>query len=134
MTSFRIILIKYGFIIFTILTFLSLGICLYILYKETMGAPGREAHRIEEQRIEEQRIEEQRIEEQRIEEQRINDLVLDTELTNIEILALEQQMEIFKLCKKILKNKIIEEKMNEDVLVIVNPDGQQLQLGTKIIN
>jgi len=119
MTSFSIILINYGFIIFTILTFLSLGICLYILYKETMGEPGREAHRREAHRREEQRI---------------NDLVLDTELTNIEILALEQQMEILKLCKKILKNKIIEEKMNEDVLVVVNPDGQQLQLGTKIIN
>ena len=120
MTSFSIILINYGFIIFTILTFLSLGICLYILYKETMGEPGREAHRREAHRREAHRRE----------AQRINDLVLDTELTNIEILALEQQMEILKLCKKILKNKIIEEKMNEDVLVVVNPDGQQL--GTKI--
>jgi hypothetical protein len=30
--------------------------------------------------------------------------------------------------------RVIKKPLNEDVVVIVNPDGQQLQLGTKIID
>jgi len=60
----------------------------------------------------------------------------DLQLDDIEIRALNEQMEIIEL-KKILEEKMIDEKildkMNEDVVVIVNPNGQQLQLGT-IIN
>jgi len=59
----------------------------------------------------------------------------DLQLDDIEIRALNEQMEIIEL-KKILEEKMVDEKifdkMNEDVVVIVNPDGQQLQLGTKI--
>ena len=29
---------------------------------------------------------------------------------------------------------IIKKPINEDVIIIVNPDGRQLQLGTKIID
>ena len=59
----------------------------------------------------------------------------DLQLEDIEMRALNEQMEIIEL-KKILEEKMVGEKifdkMNEDVVVIVNPDGQQLQLGTKI--
>ena len=41
--------------------------------------------------------------------QRIKDLQLETELSEIEIRAIEQQLEILELCKKILNNKIKEE-------------------------
>ena len=105
----KIIIDKYGFIIFAIITFLSFGVCLYKLCKETR------------------------------ETQRRDNLQLELELTEIEIRALEQQLEITELFKKILEEKMNEEKMNEEkmneeVVVIVNPDGKQLQLGTKINN
>ena len=65
-----------------------------------------------------------------------HDLQLELELADIEMRALNEQIEIVELLKKILEEKMIDEKildkMNEDVVVIVNPDGQQLQLGTKI--
>lgn len=54
-----------------------------------------------------------------LETQRRDDLQLELELIEIEII------ELFK--------KMNEEKMNE-VVVVVNPDGKQLQLGTKINN
>jgi len=66
-----------------------------------------------------------------------HDLQLELELADIEMRALNEQIEIVELLKKILEEKMIDEKildkMNEDVVVIVNPDRQQLQLGT-IIN
>ena len=66
-----------------------------------------------------------------------HDLQLELELADIEMRALNEQIEIVELLKKILEGKRVEEKildkMNEDVVVIVNPDRQQLQLGT-IIN
>ena len=99
----KIIIDKYGFIIFAIVIFLSFGFCFYKLCKETR------------------------------ETQRRDNLQLELELTEIEIRALEQQLEITELFKKILEEKMNEEKMNE-VVVVVNPDGKQLQLGTKINN
>lgn len=65
-----------------------------------------------------------------------HDLQLELELADIEMRVLNEQIEIVELLKKILEEKMIDEKildkMNEDVVVIVNPDGQRLQLGTKI--
>jgi hypothetical protein len=51
---------------------------------------------------------------------------LELELNEIEMRALNEKIEIIELYKKTL------DKMNEEVVVIVNPDGRQLQLGTKI--
>lgn len=79
---------KFGIFI-AVITILSLVVCFYNLYKDIR--------------------ERQRIETQRREMQRIKDLQLETELSEIEIRAIEQQLEILELCKKILNNKIKEE-------------------------
>jgi len=79
---------KFGIFI-AVITILSLVVCFYNLYKDIR--------------------ERQRMETQRREMQRIKDLQLETELSEIEIRAIEQQLEILELCKKILNNKIKEE-------------------------
>ena len=58
----------------------------------------------------------------------LNDLELsELDFNELETQVREQQIEI-----AILYKKIHDKKMNEEVVVIVNPDGQQLQLGIKI--
>ena len=79
---------KFGIFI-AVITILSLVFCFYNLYKDIR--------------------ERQRIETQRREKQRIKDLQLETELSEIEIRAIEQQLEILEFFKKILNNKIKEE-------------------------
>ena len=71
---------------------------------------------------------------ERIRMRQIQQLQIENELIEIEIRAQEQRMQIINIYKVMLKEMVIKKPINENVVVIVNPDGRQLQLGTKIID
>ena len=130
--NIRIKLILYSVLIGG-LTLCLIAFCLYIIYNRNNIY---EIHEIEPREIEPREIEPYEIEPREIEPREmpidmvfeLNDLELnELDFNELETQALEQQIEIANLYKK-----IHDKKMNEEVVVIVNPDGQQLQLGIKI--
>ena len=130
--NIRIKLILYSVLIGG-LTLCLIAFCLYVIYNRNNIY---EIHEIEPYEIEPYEIEPREIEPREIEPREmtidmvfeLNDLELnELDFNELETQALEQQIEIANLYKKIHDKKI-----NEEVVVIVNPDGQQLQLGIKI--
>ena len=140
--NIRIKLILYSVLIGG-LTLCIIAFCLYVIYNRNNIY---EIHEIEPYEIEPYEIEPYEIEPREIEPYEIepreiepyemtidmvfelNDLELnELDFNELETQAREQQIEI-----AILYKKIHDKKMNEEVVVIVNPDGQQLQLGIKI--
>ena len=130
--NIRIKLILYSVLIGG-LTLCIIAFCLYVIYNRNNIY---EIHEIEPYEIEPREIEPHEIEPHEIEPREmtidmvfeLNDLELnELDFNELETQAREQQIEI-----AILYKKIHGKKMNEEVVVIVNPDGQQLQLGIKI--
>jgi len=120
--NIRIKLILYSVLIGG-LTLCLIAFCLYIIYNRNNIY---EIHEIEPYEIEPHEIEPREMPIDMVFE--LNDLELnELDFNELETQAREQQIEIANLYKKIHDKKI-----NEEVVVIVNPDGQQLQLGIKI--
>jgi len=120
--NIRIKLILYSVLIGG-LTLCLIAFCLYIIYNRNNIY---EIHEIEPYEIEPHEIEPREMPIDMVFE--LNDLELnELDFNELETQAREQQIEI-----AILYKKIHDKKMNEEVVVIVNPDGQQLQLGIKI--
>ena len=125
--NIRIKLILYSVLIGG-LTLCLIAFCLYVIYNRNNIY---EIHEIEPYEIEPREIEPHEIEPREMTIDMVfelNDLELnELDFNELETQAREQQIEI-----AILYKKIHGKKMNEEVVVIVNPDGQQLQLGIKI--
>ena len=125
--NIRIKLILYSVLIGG-LTLCIIAFCLYVIYNRNNIY---EIHEIEPYEIEPYEIEPREIEPREMTIDMVfelNDLELnELDFNELETQAREQQIEI-----AILYKKIHDKKMNEEVVVIVNPDGQQLQLGIKI--
>lgn len=120
--NIRIKLILYSVLIGG-LTLCIIAFCLYVIYNRNNIY---EIHEIEPYEIEPHEIEPREMTIDMVFE--LNDLELnELDFNELETQAREQQIEI-----AILYKKIHGKKMNEEVVVIVNPDGQQLQLGIKI--
>ena len=124
MTSISVIFEEYGLIIFILIILVCFGLCIYKFSTEYTQEQINAINRVSDQR---EVLE-------RIRMRQINERQIENELIEIENRAQEQRMQIINIYKVMLKEMVIKKPINEDVVVIVNPDGQQLQLGTKIID
>ena len=124
MDSISVIFEKYGLIIFILIILVCFGCCIYKFCTEYTQEQINAINRVSDER---EVIE-------RIRMRQIQQLQIENELIEIEIRAQEQRMQIINIYKVMLKEMVIKKPINEDVVVIVNPDGRQLQLGTKIID
>ena len=127
MDSISVIFEKYGLIIFILIILVCFGCCIYKFCTEYTQEQINAINRVSDEREVIERIRMRQIQQLQIE----NELI-ENEL--IEIRAQEQRMQIINIYKVMLKEMVIKKPINEDVVVIVNPDGRQLQLGTKIID
>ena len=124
MTSMSVIFEEYGLIIFILIILVCFGLCIYKFSTEYTQEQINAINRVSDQR---EVLE-------RIRMRQINEIQIENELIEIENRAQEQRMQIINLYINNLNERVIKKPLNEDVVVVVNPDGQQLQLGTKIID
>ena len=124
MTSMSVIFEEYGLIIFILIILVCFGLCIYKFSTEYTQEQINAINRVSDQR---EVLE-------RIRMRQINERQIENELIEIENRAQEQSMQIINLYINNFNERVIKKPLNEDVVVIVNPDGQQLQLGTKIID
>ena len=124
MASISVIFEEYGLIIFILIILVCFGLCIYKFSTEYTQEQINAINRVSDQR---EVLE-------RIRMRQINERQIENELIEIENRAQEQSMQIINLYINNFNERVIKKPLNEDVVVIVNPDGQQLQLGTKIID
>tara|TARA_B110000261_G_scaffold34069_1_gene39447 strand:- start:5329 stop:5727 length:399 start_codon:yes stop_codon:yes gene_type:complete len=132
MDSISVIFEKYGLIIFILIILVCFGCCIYKFCTEYTQEQINAINRVSDEREVIERIRMRQIQQLQIENELIENEFIENEL--IEIRAQEQRMQIINIYKVMLKEMVIKKPINEDVVVIVNPDGRQLQLGTKIID
>jgi len=124
MASISVIFEEYGLIIFILIILVCFGLCIYKFSTEYTQEQINAINRVSDQR---EVLE-------RIRMRQINERQIENELIEIENRAQEQSMQIINFYINNFNERVIKKPLNEDVVVIVNPDGQQLQLGTKIID
>jgi hypothetical protein len=124
MSAIKTIFEEYGLIMFILIILVCFGLCIYKFCTEYTQEQINAINRVSDER---EVIE-------RIRMRQINERQIENELIEIENRAQEQRMQIINLYINNLNERVIKKPINNDVVVIVNPDGQQLQLGTKIID